>query len=81
MKRNLAVSLSLLCAVLISVPSMYAKAAENSGQTITAPAGKEITLPDGTKILVDGTIVHTNGTKVLPNGNMILPDGTVIKPQ
>jgi archaellum component FlaF (FlaF/FlaG flagellin family) len=81
MKHNLAVSFSLLCAVLINVSTLYAKAAENSGQTNTAPAGKETILPDGTKILVDGTIVHPNGTKVLPNGNMILPDGTVIKPQ
>jgi archaellum component FlaF (FlaF/FlaG flagellin family) len=81
MKHNLAVSLSLLCTVLINVTNMYAKAAENSGQIITAPSGKETTLPDGTKILVDGTIVHPNGTKVLPNGNMVLPDGTVIKPE
>lgn len=81
MKYNPAVYLSLLCAVLINIPTVCAQAAEDSGQTIVAPSGKETTLSDGTKILVDGTIVHPNGTKILPNGNMVLPDGTVIKPQ
>jgi archaellum component FlaF (FlaF/FlaG flagellin family) len=81
MKHNLAVSFTILCAVLINVSTLYAKAAENSGQTTTAQSGKETILPDGTKILVDGTIIRPNGTKVLPNGDMVLPDGTVIKPQ
>jgi hypothetical protein len=81
MKHNLAVSFAILCAVLINVSTLCAKAAENSGQAATAPAGKETILPDGTKILADGTIIRPNGTKVLPNGDMILPDGTVMKPQ
>jgi hypothetical protein len=69
--------LSLLCVTAISLPSK----AENSGQAVVAPVGKEAVLADGTKILVDGTIVYPDGTKRLPNGNVVLIDGTVLKPQ
>lgn len=63
---------------LIALP---AYATINTGQSVTAPEGKETTLSDGTRILVDGTIVRPDGTKMLPNGDVVLPDGTVLKVQ
>jgi hypothetical protein len=69
--------LSFLCVALNSLPSK----AENSGQAIVAPVGKETVLANGTKILVDGTIIYPDGTKRLPNGDVVLTDGTVLKPQ
>ena len=55
--------------------------AENTGETAVAPQGQEVTLSDGTKILLDGTILRTDGTKLLPNGDVVLADGTILKAQ
>jgi hypothetical protein len=71
----------LSCAVLVSQLSVAARAAENSGQAIVAPAGKEAVLTDGTRILADGTIVSPDGTKKLPNGDVVFTNGTVLKPE
>lgn len=67
--------------ILVSSIAFPAYATVNTGESVTAPEGKETTLSDGTRILVDGTIVRPDGTKMLPNGDVVLPDGTVLKAQ